>query len=477
MLSVSIIIPTKNEEQNVKQLIKGIWDALVPYKLELKYEIIVVDDSDDNTALIAQSLGVKVIKGRGLGLAQAVLDGIDQTQSNAIIVMDADLQHPPSKLPELIKQLKYHDLVVMTKHTKESMADLNFYRKLLSNLGTWASHVLIPAPVSDPMTGFFGIRRKCLDGIPRGEYIQLDTDKIIKEVAILKENYPEDWDKLDDKLQNEWYLQNGYATKMIGIEAIGFKIGLELFTKAKWVTHTEIPISFAKRVSGQSKGVSNSLQKHLWRLFKNSLSCEIELPLGSEEYHNFYEGNDWHKKWKQDISKLIHKISNQYKPEKVLDVGCGSSPNINFFYGKCVGIDIHDKALEFMKDYSDAKFEHGSVLDIPFSDKSFDMVGCIEVIEHLTMQDCRKAVSELSRVVKDGGHIILATPNYGSILWNVIENVQHIFQPKAWTKDHITHFNRKSISKLCAEYGLQEIRYDGIQANMDMVITYKKVGQ
>jgi len=468
MPKASIILPSKNEEGNIAKLL----NRLNPYG----YDVVVVDDSTDKTAEIAQSMGARVIKGRGLGLAQAVLDGIDQTDSDYIIVADADGQHPTDILPDVVEQLNRHDLVVMTKHTKEASADMSLWRKIQSNFAVWLTHVLIPVPVSDPMTGFFGIRRKCLEGIPRGEYVNIDHNKIAKKKDDIEASVPENWESLDESIQTEWYLQNGYATKIIGLEAIGFKIGLELFAKAKWVSHAELPITFLKREAGMSKGTRHSLQTHLWRLFKNSLNYEVELPKGSEEYHYFYEGNGWQSKWKQDIAKVLQSVSHELKAERTLDVGCGSSPNINHLYGRCVGIDINKHAIEFMRDYSDAEFQEGSVLDIPFPEQSFELVTCIEVLEHLYPNDVDRALSELVRVLKPKGHIILATPNYGSVLWNIVENAQRITQPGHWTSDHHTKFTRKSLNKLCQKYGLKEIRYDGIQKNMDMVITFQKGG-
>lgn len=475
MPDLSVIVPTRNESANIKNLIKGIWDALVPYKPELRYEVVVVDDSTDNTAEIARSFGAKVIKGRRLGLAQAVLDGIDQTDKEFIIVMDADGQHPTSLLPKVVEQLKYHDLVVMTKHTKEATADMSWWRKLQSNMAVWLTHVMIPVPVSDPMAGFFGIRRRCFSDIPRGEYVRIDYEKLKKKADDLEASLPEGWDGMDDKIKTEWYLQNGYATKIIGLEAIGFKIGLELFTKAKWVSHMEIPMAFLKREAGMSKGTRHSLQKHLWHLFKNSLNYEVELPKGSEEYYYFYEANGWQKNWKQDIAKVLNKISYDLKPERTLDVGCGSSPNINYLYGDRIGIDINEKAIEFIKGYSSAQFQIGNVMDIPFSNDSFDMVVCVEVLEHLYPKEVEKAMSELARVLKPKGHAILATPNYKSVLWNIIETAQRLVQKGHWTSDHHTKFNRKSLGKLCKRFSLEEISYNGIQKNMDMVVTYQKI--
>jgi len=129
-----------------------------------------------------------------------------------------------------------------------------------------------------------------------------------------------------------------------------------------------------------------------------------------------------------------------------------------------------------MEDYTDAEYKYGSVLDIPFADNTFDMVSCIELIEHMHGNDAEKAVSELSRVLQSGGYAIIATPNYDSKLWNIIERAQLIIQPGQWTSDHYTHFNRSTLNELCGKYGLKEIRYNGIQKNMDMVITYQKTG-
>ena len=433
MSKVNLIIPTRNEEGNIPKLMQ----VLKPYG----YQIVIVDDSDDNTAELAEKLGATVIHGRRKGLAQAVLDGIDQTYGDYIIVMDADLQHPHEMLPEIVHQLDYHDLVTATKHTKEAMADMSAWRKLQSNLAVWLTHFVIPAPVSDPMTGFFGIRRNCLDGIPRKEFCQ-DGE--------------------------------------IGIEAIGFKIGLELFVKAKWATHAEVPIVFGKREAGESKGTAHSLHKHLWHLFNDTLHYEIELPEGSQEYHAFYEANLWQKDWKQSIAFKLQQITEDLIPIDLLDIGCGSSPNINYMWAAHkTGMDIRKEAADYLKEHSNSntKFAVGSVLDIPFGDNTFDCISCIEVIEHLQPDEAMIAIGEISRVLKPKGHAIIATPNYNSVLWNVIENLQKYFQRGEWTSDHHTKFKHKMLTGMCKRFGgLDEVRYDTVMAGMDMIATYQKNG-
>jgi glycosyltransferase involved in cell wall biosynthesis len=466
MPRISVIIPTRNESENIGRLLKELRYLEQSYD----YEAVVVDDSSDNTAEVARENGAKVIIGKRKGLANAVIDGIRGTESPFIIVMDADLQHPPSLVSKVIDNLNKHDLVVVTKHTKSASADMSSYRKLQSNLAVMFTQSLVPVPVSDPMAGFFGIRRKCIENIPFGNYLKFDYSQIPPEVQ-----KPVNWDLMDDIEKMQWCVLNDFTIPMTGIEGIGFKIGLELFAKAKWVTHAEIPMQFQKREVGISKGTMHSLQKHVWRLFLNSLDYDIELPKGSEEYYLFYEGDDWNRQWKRDIARLLYEITHEYKPNKTLDAGCGSSPNIRYLYGvDRTGMDINKDALEFIKQYSIAKFVYGSVLDIPFDDNTFDMVVCCEVVEHFYEKDVKKALSELVRVLEPHGHLILATPNYGSFWWNTLETMQKITQRNRWTSDHHTQFTRQSLKTLCTGYGLKEIRYDSVMGNMDMLVTFEK---
>jgi len=106
---VSIVIPTYNERDNIVLLIPRLHRVLE--QSSLSYEIIIVDDnSPDGTAEIALELSrtfpVRVIKRqRKLGLASAVIEGFRHARGKVLIVMDADLQHPPETVPELVRKI------------------------------------------------------------------------------------------------------------------------------------------------------------------------------------------------------------------------------------------------------------------------------------------------------------------------------------------------------------------------------------
>jgi len=211
-LDVSIIIPTYNERDNLPVLIERIDRAMS--SAGYSYEVIVVDDSSpDGTSEVAKSLSkqypVKVIiRGGKKGLSSAVLEGIKHSSSSNVVVMDADLQHPPEVIPLLLGKAMREgcEIVIATRYAKGgSVGEWNLARKLISRGATYIARVLLPRirRVSDPMSGFFLLKRDLLKGV-----------------------------ELDPK---------------------GFKILLELLARTDYSRVCEVPYTFGKRLKGESK--------------------------------------------------------------------------------------------------------------------------------------------------------------------------------------------------------------------------------
>ncbi|AFZ54616.1 glycosyltransferase [Cyanobacterium aponinum] len=172
-LLLSLIIPTYNESENISPLIIQL-TSLLDRTLEQKYEIIIVDDdSPDLTWKIAQDLSdqypqLKVIRRQGeKGLSTAVMKGWEKAQGEILGVIDADLQHPPESLLQLWSEIeKGADLAVASRHVEGGgVSDWSLLRRFLSRGAQTLGLIILPGVigrVSDPMSGFFLVRRRCL---------------------------------------------------------------------------------------------------------------------------------------------------------------------------------------------------------------------------------------------------------------------------------------------------------------------------
>ncbi|MGR6972380.1 glycosyltransferase [Streptomyces cynarae] len=216
--AVTIVVPTFNESGNIRELLHRITES-VPSRLPC--EVLFVDDSTDDTPDVivreAQDCPFPVtVVHRDEpvgGLGGAVVEGLKAAGSDWIVVMDGDLQHPPSLVPELIGtgERTNAGLVVASRYIKGgSRAGLaGGYRIAVSRGATWLTKTLFPRRlrgISDPMSGFFAIRRSAV------------TAEIL--------------------------------------QPLGYKILLELAVRSRPREVTEVPFVFQERFAGRSKSTA-----------------------------------------------------------------------------------------------------------------------------------------------------------------------------------------------------------------------------
>lgn len=207
---VSIVVPALNEAANLTPLVEQIHDAMAGRQ----YETIIVDDnSADDTYSVVAALKKKypvsliVRTDAKNGLSGAVLRGFAEARGETLVVMDADLQHPPSKLPELIDALDRDgaEFVVGSRYTQGGTIAEKWstIRKLYSRFGKFLARPFA-GETTDPLSGFFALKRTTFDRAQR-------------------------------------------------LTPLGYKIGLELMCKTRVGKVREIPIHFAERTQGESK--------------------------------------------------------------------------------------------------------------------------------------------------------------------------------------------------------------------------------
>jgi dolichol-phosphate mannosyltransferase len=167
---LSIIVPTFNERDNIAELIARLAICLQG----LSWEVVFVDDdSPDGTADLVRQYGAADTRVRCLhrigrrGLSSACVEGMLSTTAPYLAVIDADLQHDERLLPQMLDTLKQSDaeIVVGSRYAPGGdIGDWDARRARMSRLAGRLSRVLLPAELTDPMSGFFMMRRSVLDG-------------------------------------------------------------------------------------------------------------------------------------------------------------------------------------------------------------------------------------------------------------------------------------------------------------------------
>jgi len=233
MPTLSIVIPTFNEQDNVRQVYQAVSAVLIDHD----WEIIFVDDaSQDATtrevmALNREDHRVRLIRRIGRrGLSSACIEGMLASTSEFVAVMDADMQHDESLLPSMLARLEQNsslDLVVGSRYCQSaSMGTLENHRVKISQWATRFSQFFAQTTVTDPMSGFFMLRFSKLEKIaPRlsgiGFKVLLDIlmssrdQWITEELPYEMRSRHQGESKLDAKVAYDYFLM--IADKTIGV--------------------------------------------------------------------------------------------------------------------------------------------------------------------------------------------------------------------------------------------------------------------
>jgi dolichol-phosphate mannosyltransferase len=161
LLELSVIIPTYKERQNIAPLLAALQTSLQG----INWEAIFVDDhspdrtADEVRALALSNPRVRILERIGRrGLSSACIEGMMASPAPSLAVMDADMQHDETALPEMLRLLqeKHLDVVVASRRVKGgSMGEFALERVRLSDLGSRVSRLVCKCDITDPMSGFF----------------------------------------------------------------------------------------------------------------------------------------------------------------------------------------------------------------------------------------------------------------------------------------------------------------------------------
>jgi dolichol-phosphate mannosyltransferase len=208
----SIVIPTFQEAKNIPDLIDRI--SKVDFAGRT-FEVLIIDDrSEDGSVEIVERLRAQypwlrmIVREAKRDLSQSVIDGFHDAKYPILVTLDADLSHPPEKLPEILEALSQPgvEVVLGSRYVPGGSMDevWPLSRKIVSRLAAWVARVLLGVRLKDPLSGLVAIRKNTL----------LAGDPL---------------------------------------SIIGWKWGLEIMIKCHCKKVVEVPIHFSQRKYGSSK--------------------------------------------------------------------------------------------------------------------------------------------------------------------------------------------------------------------------------
>jgi len=403
-IDISIVVPAFNEAKRLPAFL----DQLISWSNSSKtiYEIIVVDDgSSDKTAEIAMSYRprfsnlsiMQIRENRGKGYA--VREGLLRAVGEICVYLDADGSTGPE---EIEKNLHYitkedYDIFVGSRvlKNKEQVLKVKWYRKLIGQMFNFFVQTFLFKNIKDTQCGFKMFRKEVVRPLFSRNYLR----------------------------------RFGFSVEILYLaHKMGYKI------KEGPVSWHDVAGSKVNLFSDSIKMFFNIIQIRNWHCTPINPYAKY---MGPDEYkymHNMEKYHWWFVSHRNLAIYLIRSL--KITLPTILDVGSGTGGNLLLFskLGKAFGSDISRIAIEFCKRRGLNNVVQCSVEKIAYADKTFDVITCLDLLEHAT--NPVEALSEMRRVLEDDGKIIITVPAF-RILWS--QHDEALCHLRRYEKDSLLH--------------------------------------
>ncbi|HTQ23519.1 MAG TPA: glycosyltransferase [Candidatus Binataceae bacterium] len=397
-IDLSVILPVMNERDNLRALLPRLREIAETF--HLKYEIIVIDGgSTDGTRETAAELGARVVPERRRGYAGALTTGFAEARGAYLLTLDADMSHDPAFVAKMWRARERADIVIASRYVRGGVAYTDLSRRLSSYVLNGFLRRVLSVPIGDLSSGFRLYRREAVESL-----------------ELTSRNF----EVQEEVLVKAW--------------AQGFSV-------------TEIPFTYFPREAGRSHARMLRFGMDilratfsLWRL-RNSIN--------SADYDEraFYSIVPLQRYWQRKRHSIT--VAWTRNAGRILDAGCGSSIIIQSL-NNAVGMDYSHNKVRFLRRYG-IPLVRGSAFALPFRAASFDCVISSQVIEHIPYDEV--LFSELKRVLRPGGMLVIGTPDYDTIGWRTIEPLYGVLQPGGYKDEHITHYTRERLTEILKRHG------------------------
>jgi len=397
-MDISVVLPVLNEGGNLGDLLERLRKILEHHGLQ--YEFVIVDGgSRDNTREVAAAHGARILDEDPPGYAGALRTGFRAAQGEYVLTLDADLSHEPAFVAKMWRARHQADIVIASRYVRGGVAYTSAGRRALSRLLNVALRRILSVPVRDLSSGYRLYRREVLQQLEIGGR----NFEVLEEILV-----------------------KAYAA--------GFTIAEVPFTyfpRHRGVSHARV-ISFGMDLMKSAF--------ELWKL-RNSLES------ADYDARGFYSLIPPQRYWQRARHHIV--ASWARGSGLTLDSGCGSS----------IIIQSLNDAIALDYNFAKTRYLHrrqipavrGSTFALPFKDETFDCVISSQVIEHIPYDEA--LFREMARVLQPGGELIIGTPDYATLGWQIIEPLYGALLPGGYHDEHITHYTSESLAAILVRHG------------------------
>ncbi len=397
-MDLSVILPVINERDNLTALIPRLGALLATEGVN--FEIIVIDGgSVDGTREAAAGLGARVVPERRRGYAGAIETGLAEARGDYILTLDADQSHDPEFVARMWRDRRQADIIIASRYVRGGASYGPWLRSALSRFLNTVLRRALSMPVRDLSSGFRLYRREAIEGVK--------------------------------------------------LEGRSFDVLEELLVKAyaRGFSVIEVPFTYFPRGSGRSHARVIRFGLDLMRSSVKLWQLRNSVESADYDERAFYSAIPIQRFWQ----RRRHRITTFWARAagRTLDVGCGSSVIVQSL-NDTVGLDVNFDKLRFLRRRG-IRLVRGSAMALPFRDETFDCLIHSQVIEHVPYDEA--LFSEIQRVLRPGGTLIIGTPDYATLGWRLIEPIYGLLVPGGYHDEHITHYTRKSLAEIVERYG------------------------
>jgi dolichol-phosphate mannosyltransferase len=397
---LSVVIPAHNEAPNLRVLLPQLRTILDGLGIRSEVQVIVRDADPATEEATAGGLAT-VARQSEPGYGGALRTGLGRARGRYVLTMDADLSHPPTFSEDLWRQRDEAEILIASRYVTGGHARMPLFRALLSRVLNRFFAWGLGVPLRDLSSGYRLYRRNAL----AMDQVRARDFDVLPEIVIRA-------------------YTNGWRVR-------------------------EIPFRYEPRVHGSSNARVIPFGLAYLRTFRRLWATRNDVKAADYEDRAFESRHPPQRYWQRRRHGHIRHLVGE--GQRTLDVGCGSSRLLGTLPEGSVGLDILMGKLRRSRRFG-RSLVRASAVRLPFVDGAFDNVVASQVIELVPPEE--DVLAEMARVLRPGGRLILATPDYGRRRWRVLGALYSRIVPGAVWTPPLARYSRRRLVEEAESQGL-----------------------